>query len=235
MLDKYITFGGEQVPAYIASVPEIVRPTRKGKVTPIAGTNREVVEMEYAWETYDQTYEMMVGDGSEDCVNEAIDNVAKVLYKDGWQTLSDDYDTDHFRLAYFKESWDVENRHTRLGKFEITFRCRPERFLVSGATPVQVLSGGNITNPTMYKAKPLITITGVNSGTLTIGNTTMSFTGIVDYLNIDCDTMNVYRLPSENRNNLMTGEFPVLNYGNNAVSFTGGIATVSITPRWYVI
>lgn len=235
MLDKTITFGGEQIPAYIASVPKLVRPKRKGTVIPIAGTNREVVEMEDAWESYDQPYTLVVGDGTADCVNDAIDAVARVLYKDGWQTLADDYDTDHFRLAYFKESWEVENRYTRLGKFDVTFHCRPERFLNSGTTPVSVASGGNITNPTSYKAKPLIHITGSGSGTLSIGGKTMSFTGIVDYLNIDCDTMNVYRLISENRNNLMTGEFPVLNSGNNAVAFTGGITTVTITPRWFVI
>lgn len=235
MLDKTITFGGEQIPAYIASVPQMVRPTRKGTVTQIAGTNREVVEMEYAWEAYDQTYTMVVGDGSEDSVNEAIDAVARVLYKDGWQKLSDSYDTDHFRLAYFKESWEVENRYTRLGKFDITFHCRPERFLTTGETPVAVTSGGTITNPTTYKAKPLIHITGSGSGTLTISGITMSFTGIVDYLNIDCDTMDVYRLASENRNNLMTGEFPVLYAGSNSVAFTGGITSVTITPRWWII
>jgi len=235
MLDKTITFGGEQIPAYIASVPVMPRPSRKGTVTQIAGTNREVVEMEYAWDSYDQTYTMVVGDGSDDCVGEAIDAVARVLYKDGWQKLTDSYDSDHFRLAYFKESWEVENRYTRLGKFDITFHCRPERFLTTGETPVAVTSGGTITNPTTYKAKPLIHIEGSGSGTLTVNGTTMSFTGIVDYLNIDCDTMNVYRLASENRNNLMTGDFPVLNSGSNSVAFTGGITSVTITPRWWII
>jgi len=235
MLNKKIRFGGVEIPAFIAAVPKRVQPTRKGTVIPIAGTNREVVEMEDAWECYDQPYTMVVGNGSEDCVNSGIDAVAAVLSKKGWQTLADDYDTTHFRLAYFKDSWEVENRYTRLGKFDIIFRCRPERFLNSGSEAVAVLSGGTITNPTAYKAKPLIHITGVNSGTLTVNGTTMSFTGIVDYLNIDCDTMNVYRLPSENRNDLMTGNFPVLDSGSNSVSFTGGIASVSITPRWYVI
>jgi phage-related protein len=63
----------------------------------------------------------------------------------------------------------------------------------------------------------------------------MSFTGITDYLNIDCDTMDVYRQAAENKNNLMTGSFPVLPSGNSTVTFTGGISTVTITPRWYVI
>lgn len=235
LINRKISFGGEEVPAKIAASPKIIRGERKMTVTQIAGTNREVVDMEDAWECYDQPYKMFVGDGSEDSIQSALNSVASVLYKKGWQNLVDDYEPGIFRLAYYKGGFEVENKKTRVGIFDISFRCRPERFLNSGSEAVSVLSGGTITNPTAYKAKPLIHITGVNSGTLTVNGTTMSFTGIVDYLNIDCDTMNVYRLPSENRNNLMTGEFPVLSSGSNAVSFTGGIASVSITPRWYVI
>ena len=161
--------------------------------------------------------------------------MAQKLYKTGYQVLMDDYDTDHFRMAYFKDSFDVENRYTRAGKFDVTFHCRPERFLISGNTEVAVSSGNSIFNPTGFNAKPLIHITGSGSGTLTVNGTTMSFTGITDYLNIDCERMDVYRLPSENKNNLMTGSFPVLASGDNIVSFTGGISTVTITPKWWTI
>ena len=232
---RQITFGGVVVPAYVASAPKIVKPARKMNVVKIAGTNREFVEMEYAWETYDQTYTLFVGDGTEDCTEEALINIAKVLYKDGWQTLVDDYDDEHYRLAYYQGGLDAENRYTRLAKFDVTFRCRPERFLNSGDTPVSCPSGEAITNPTTYNAKPLIKITGSGSGTLTVGETTMSFTDIVDYLYIDCDKMDVYRLPTENRNSLMTGEFPVLVSGDNIISFTGGITACEITPKWWEI
>jgi len=233
--DRTITFGGEAIPAYVASTPNIIKPVRKMTVTQIAGTNREVVEMEDAWESYDQTYTLFVGDGTEDCTEEALMNVAKVLYKTGWQTLVDDYDEDHYRLAYYQGGFNAENRYTRLAKFDVIFRCRPERFLNAGDTPVTVASGGAITNPTTYDSKPLIHITGSGSGTLTVAGVTMSFTDMVDYLNIDCDTMNVYRLITENRNNLMTGNFPVLKSGSNSVSYTGGITSCSITPKWWEI
>ena len=124
---RQITFGGETVPAYVASAPKINKPVRKMTVTQIAGTNREVVEMEYAWETYEQTYTLFVGDGTEDCTEEALMDVAKVLYKEGWQTLVDDYDEDHYRLAYYQGDISAENRYTRLAKFDVTFKCRAER------------------------------------------------------------------------------------------------------------
>jgi len=234
-LDRKITFGGELVPAFVGSTPNIIRATRKMTVTPIAGSNREYVEMEDAWNTYEQPYTMFVGNGSEDCVPALIDEVARVLNKTGWQVLLDDYEPDYYRLAYYKGGLNVENRYTRLGKFDISFVCRPERFLITGNTAVQVVSGGTLFNPTAFNAKPLIKITGSGNGTLTVNGTVMSFTNIADYLNLDCEEQNCYRLPSENRNSLMTGEFPVLKSGDNGIAFTGGISSVEITPHWWTI
>lgn len=233
--NRRITFGGDEIPAKIASDPKIIRPTRKMTSTPIAGTNREHIQMEDAWETYDQPYSLYLGDGTEDSIQEAIQTVAEKLYKTGWQVLEDDYEPDIFRLAYFKGPFEVENRYTRLGKFDITFTCRPERFLKTGDIPVSIASGESLPNPTAQTAKPLIHIVGSGSGTLTVGDTTVSISGLIDYLNIDSDTMRCYRLPAENRDSLMTGEFPVLKSGQNPISFNGGITSVTITPRFWVI
>ena len=235
MSERTLTFGGTLIPAHIASAPHIIRAPRKMSVVQVAGTNREIVDMEDAWECYNQPYTLYVGDGSEDSIQQALNDIAVALFKTGWQTLVDGYEPDIFRLAYYQGGFDADNRDTKLSKFDVSFRCRPERFLTSGSTPVAITSGGTIKNPTVYPAKPLIHITGSGSGTLTVAGTQMSFTGITDYLNIDCDTMDVYRLPSENKNSLMTGSFPVLPSGNSKITFTGGIATVTITPRWYVI
>lgn len=235
LLNRKITFGGDEVPALIASAPHIIRPTRKGTVTPIPGSSRELVEMEDAWESYDQPYSMFVGDGTPDSIQEALNDVARVLYKTGLQVLLDDYEPDYFRLAYYQGPFDVENRYTRLGKFDITFRCRPERFLISGNEAITVSSGDTLINPTAFAAKPLIHIEGSGSGTVTVAGTVMSFTGLVDFVNVDCDKMDVYRQPAENKNNLMTGNFPVLPSGENTISFTGGITSVTITPRYWVI
>lgn len=235
MSERVITFGGEVIPAHIATAPHNIRPVRKMSVVQIAGSNREIVDMEDAWECYDQPYSMFVGDGSEDSIQEALNDVARVLYKNGWQVLLDDYEPDYYRLAYYQGGFDAENRYTRLGKFDISFRCRPERYLIAGNYDISVSSGETITNPTAYSAKPLIRIAGSGSGTLTVAGTVMSFTGITDYLYIDCDTMDVYRQATENRNNLMTGSFPVLPSGNSIITFSGGITSVTILPRFHVI
>lgn len=235
MRERFITFGGEVIPAHVASAPNIIRATRKMEVVQIAGTNREIVDMEDAWECYEQPYTLYVGNGSEDSIQEPLSNVARILCKTGWQELIDDYEPDVYRLAYYVGGLNSDNRFTRLGKFEITFRCRPERFLFIGSTEVPVPSGSILTNPTGFEAKPLIHVEGSGSGTLIIQGQTITIEDMVDYLNIDCDKMDVYRQPNENRNSLTSGSFPVLKAGNNSITFTGGITSVSIIPRWWQI
>lgn len=235
MLDRRIVFGGDVIDAYIAGAPSIIVPERKMTVTPIPGTSREDVKMEDAWEPYDQPYSIFVGDGSQDSIQGQIKDIASKLYKTGFQRLEDDYDPEYFRLAYFKGPFDIENRFTRAGKADIEFHCRPERFLKSGDAAVRVESGAVLTNPTAFNAAPLIKIEGSGSGTVTIAGVTMTFTGLIDYLYIDCDKMDVYRLATENRNSLMTGSFPLLPPGNSTVEFGGGITGVEITPRWWTI
>ena len=235
LLNRKINFGGVDVPAYIGTAPNIIRPTRKITVVQVAGTNREIVDMQDAWECYDQPYELFVGDGTADNIQAKLDDVARVLFKTGWQVLLDDYEPDIYRLAYYQGGFDAENRHTRLGKFKISFRCRAERYLRTGNDPVTFATGGTITNPTTFAAKPLIHVVGSGDGTVTIAGQTMTFSGLVDYVNVDCDTMDVYRLSSENRNSLMTGVFPVIFAGSNNVSFTGGVTSITITPRYFVI
>lgn len=235
MHERKISFGGEVIPAHVASTPHIIRPVRKISVTQIAGSNREIVDMQNAWECYDQPYSMYVGDGKEDSIQDALSDVARVLFKSGWQELLDDYEPDIFRLAYYQGGFDTDNRYTRLGKFDISFRCRPERFLIWGNYPVSVSLGGKVTNPTDNEAKPLIYITGSGNGTVVVQGQTITITGMSDYLYIDCDKMDVYRLPSENKNSLMSGTFPVLKAGNNTITWTDGITGVSITPRFYLI
>lgn len=235
LLNRRITFGGEVIPAYIGSAPTIIRATRKITTTPVPGSNREIITMEDAWEPYDQPYELFVGDGTPDNIQDKIKQVAERLYKTGWQVLLDDYEPGIFRLAYYKGPFDVENRFTRLGKFTVTFRCRAERFLLQGNNPVAVASGKTLTNPTRYNARPLIHIEGSGNGTITVGSQTVTITGMTDYLNLDSETQNCYRLASENKNDLMEGAFPVIPPGNSTVTFTGGITAATITPRYWTI
>ena len=70
--------------------------------------------------------------------------------------------------------------------------------------------------------------------TLSIGGKTIT-AEVDDYINIDCERMNAYRLEGENMNTEISGDFPTIKPGNNGIVITGTVSKVTITPRYYVI
>lgn len=110
-----------------------------------------------------------------------------------------------------------------------------------------------LNNPTKFESRPYFYIYGnkrQTGGWITVANSngtiTISIDKINDYMRIDCDTMNVYREPNQNRNQLVTitpdGEFPVFTPGNNTVTWSPGddgdardITALGIRPRWWTI
>ena len=142
---------------------------------------------------------------------------------------------DEFRLARYVGPFSLSASDRVGAAFDLVFDCKPQRFLKSGETPVTYTAAGKVYNPTLYPAKPLIRCYGT-SGTVTVNGTSVAVTGCTAHADIDCDLMEVYE-GTANRNGtttLINGEFPVLDPGENVVSFSGW-SRVEIIPRWWTI
>ena len=142
---------------------------------------------------------------------------------------------DEFRLARYVGPFSLSASDRVGAAFDLVFDCKPQRFLKSGETPVTYTAAGKVYNPTLYPAKPLIRCYGT-SGTVTVNGTPVKVTGCSAYADIDCDLMEVYE-GNASRNGtttLINGEFPVLDPGENVVSFSGW-SRVEIVPRWWTI
>ena len=164
------------------------------------------------------------------------DLTAWLFSKVGYTRLEDNFEPDVFRLAYYSGGNDVTNELMQYGESELTFTCRPERFLKSGTTAIEVDDGDTITNPTAFASKPLIYIEAAGTVELSINGVTIT-AEVDDYLYIDCETMNAYRLTAENKNSKISGDFPVIAPGANGIGInvTGTLVGVEITPRYFTI
>ena len=81
--------------------------------------------------------------------------------KKGYCRLSDDYNPNEYRMAVYKSGLEVDPAQLRAGEFEITFECKPQRWLTSGETKVTIAqSGDTITNPTLFESSPLLEVEG---------------------------------------------------------------------------
>lgn len=78
----------------------------------------------------------------------------------GYCRLEDDYNPGEYREAVFKAGLEVTPASLESGQFDIVFECKPQRWLTSGEDAVAVTSGGTITNPTLFDARPMLQVWG---------------------------------------------------------------------------
>lgn len=233
-----LVYGGEASSDFgmvIAEAPAFNRSTRKQTVFSVPGRNGDIIIQQDAWNDVPINYNVWLAEDGETDLATAVNELMGWLNsKKGYQRLEDNFQPDIFRLAYYSGGASFENHLTQYGKGTLTFTARAELFYKSGEQPITVSNGSKINNPTRYASKPLIHIEGSGSVTIAFGGATMSAT-LTDYINIDCDAMNAYRLPAENLNNKISGTFPTLQPGINTIGVTGSVTKVVITPRFFTI
>ena len=234
----FFIFGGENSQDFgvvISEAPNFKHAQRKASSFDVPGRNGSIIRQENAWSNVPQEYKVWL----------AVDHAAELPEKagafcawlnslTGYQRLEDSFMPDVYRLAYYNGGQEITNHFMQYGEATISFTCRPEYFQKTGEQPRPLNSGEPIYNPTRFEAAPLLHIEGSGNISITIGAKTMT-AQVVDYINIDCERMNAYRLPAENMNNKVAGTFPTLAPGVNVVTITGTVNAATFTPRFYNI
>ena len=149
----------------------------------------------------------------------------------GFQRLEDTYDHDEFYLARYIDGLTIKQSDRYRAGFTIAFERKPQRFLKTGEIAVPISNGSSLMNETDQIAKPLIRAYG--TGTISIGGNAITVTTASGYTDIDCDIQEAYK-GSTNCNGNVSGAFPELVPGENAITISG-FSQVEITPRWWRI
>lgn len=221
---------------YISGEGVYNAPERAVETIYIPGKNGALILDMGRFENIDVTYPAGVfGDDYTSFADKlrAFRNVLASQYT--YTKLTDTYHPDEFRLALFRTGLDVSPvSMTRAGEFDITFDCKPQRFLTSGEQTTTLTASGTITNPTDFPSRPLLTITG--NGSLTVNGVAIEVTGTSNTV-IDCDSMEIYDGANNKSGDVgMTpNEFPVLSPGSNTIALGAGITKLEIVPRWWRI
>lgn len=115
--------------------------------------------------------------------------------------------------------------------FPVNFRCKPFRYEADVADITLTTSGKFVTNPGSVYSEPVITVYGSGDITLMVGFTVINLTGIEESITIDTPLLEAYSgmMPLNER---MSGDFPALQPGKNAVSWVGDVTRIVIKPNW---
>ena len=115
--------------------------------------------------------------------------------------------------------------------FAVNFRCYPFWYQDNVSDVTITTSGDTITNPGSVYSEPLITVYGSGNITLMVGTTIVELTNVSSSIVLDCALKEAYK-GTTLMNDHMSGDFPVLKPGLNAVSWSGNVTSVVISPRW---
>lgn len=194
----------------------------------VPGRNGDLIVDNKSFLNYNQKYVMHWRKS-----NENRNAVVNWLYKDGYRRFVDSNDQNHFRMACFVGGVPVDSRIDVLDRAEFEFDFKPQRFLNSGETAISVTNGRTVSNPSRFDSLPEITVNGARSGAkLTVNGYVITFTGNFTGT-IDCENGNAVQGTTPANNLISCSDFPKLKTGNNTVSWTGTITSVSIKGRWW--
>ena len=128
------------------------------------------------------------------------------------------------------EAGPLYMRLSTLGEFTITFSCAPFKYQRNIAS-VTLTASGSLTNPGTVYSLPKITVYGTGTRTLSINGKAVILNLLSSHLILDSDIKECY-FGNTAQNYLMTGDFPVLEVGNNTITLGTGITRIEIEPRW---
>lgn len=154
---------------------------------------------------------------------------------EGYQRLEDTYQPDYFRMAQFKGPVDFDMRFLNYaGEMTLSFDCKPQRWRKDGQQTTVYTQPTSLYND-LFPALPLIRVNGTGAGNLYIGAYTVELLSIDEYVMLDSDTQNAYKGTLNKNATISTPEFPVLQPGDNTISWDGNVTSIEITPRWWTV
>lgn len=217
----------------VAHPPGYAYPERDYTITHIPGRNGDIIQDNGCYKNVERTYEVSFDAPNEDFATYANAVSAWLHSTTGYARLEDSYEPNYYRMATYQESNIFENLYNQAGTATIVFECKPQRFLKTGDNIITIQNSLTIMNPTGFEAYPLFKVTGT-SGVLTVNGNSITFSSIDNFVMLDCELQDAYK-ENINKNSTISGTFPVLKTGSNTISWTGGISSVTMKPRWWTI
>ena len=227
---KYFSFDGVTSASFgvhLTGTGVFNAPTRAIEMVNIPARNGAFPQDMGYFENIEVTYTASIVADNETDFADAVSGLRNWLCsRKGYCRLEDDYNPDEYRMAVYKSGLEVEPFRLEQGEFEIVFDCKPQRFLKTGETAIDVTSGGTITNNTMFDAKPLLQVWGY--GTIQINNKPIIISSSAVIGNIQVGYGGSVKVDETLTATIET------RFANNGDEITIGAGMTATTPAWVV-
>lgn len=222
-----IDFSGDG--AYIWGEGQYSAPPRSVDMIEVPGRSGDLLVDNGSYNNITGNYSVVITEN----VPENTDRLKYLLYsQNGYQRLYDSDLKGFYRIASFNGGFEIAQNDADVVK--IKFDCKPFRYDILGENEVFIDSEYNLYNKYFEPCRPVITVYGDGSGNVYIGNQNISISNLTSYVTIDTEMQDAFK-GTENKNSTINTADIVLNPGDNIVSFSGGVTSVTIKPRWVTI
>lgn len=238
---SYFTYNGRssaEFGLHIEKKDVFSAPEYDAAFTSIPGRNGDLIVSNRRFANVKVSYTVFLARKNIADLSDVLRAVKGWLYTepDRYHAITDSYDTGYIRYGVISGSLDIEEQFNKLGSFRVTFNCKPFKYSMEGVQELSVEKGGSLFNAEAFNAKPVITLKGSGSFSLTLQNggynKTWNFIGITEGVVCDSEQMNFY-YGTVLLNDKVTGEeFPELPPGETVISVSGGVSEIKVTPRW---
>lgn len=160
---KFGNISTKDLDLIVQAPPAYTFPERDVEIQHIPGRNGDVVIDKKCYKNVNRVYSIAsVFRSGTDFIANSERLIEWLTSNPGYQRLEDSYDPDVYRMATYKEGGSLVNYWDQATALNITFECKPQRYLKVGEIPVEFT--GNllhIYNPTLMPALPMITISNL--------------------------------------------------------------------------
>lgn len=119
-------------------------PARTVEMIEIPGRNGAYALDKGNFENVEQTYHVVVHGSDDADFREMMSDVRNWLCsKVGYCRLSDDYNPGEYRMATYKSGLETDDTFWNGAEFDVTFDCKPQRYLAIGEELVEIGAWGN--------------------------------------------------------------------------------------------
>mgnify|MGYP007007444740 CR=1 FL=1 len=201
------------------------------KIT-VPGRNGDLIRYDGSYQNIEFAVKCFIKSSSGISAERALSAAKRWLTQEkGYRRLELPWE-DGYRLAYVAVPPGTEALGPDLRTFSVSFSCKPQVYTYEGEQSISLTRAATLFNSGM-PALPLITLYGSGSGTLTVGDTVVTIKSMSGSLTLDCDLQDAYQGTENKNSSISAPSFPVLETGDNIISFTGGVNRVEIVPRWW--
>ena len=212
---------------HVSEQPPITFPAERSSFTDVPGRSGSLTTLE-GEDVYDDlllTATCFIQN------SERIDEISSYLKGAGTVTFANRPEGFYYGRIVNQIPFEKILRGNPHRSFSVNFRCKPFLYLNDSPTYSLTQSGQFLTNPGAVSSEPVITIYGSGDITLMVGMNIVELTEVSESITIDTPLMEAYR-GSTSMNRCMSGDFPMLVPGANAISWSGNVTKVTIQPNW---